>query len=117
MVQKVTIGDAVHKISSRRANIVMIIKNFVVKNIIFDCAYRTLISHQWLESFSKPVGVDYIYQNNTYYMKEREKTDIIAAFGIKSTDNSEFYYAKNQQEFEKVISIIDKSPKLIKWIG
>jgi len=94
-----------------------IIKNFVVKNNIFDCSYGTLIDHKWLESFSKSVGVDYIYQNNTYYMKEREHTDVIAAFGIKSTNYSEVYYAKNQQEFEKVISIIDKSPKLIKWVG
>jgi len=93
-----------------------IIKNYVVENNIFDCSKNNLIDHSWLEAFTKSVGKDYIYRGNTYYQKKRTESNRVANFGVKTNDNKQALRAENQKELEKAISIIDKSPKLVKWL-
>lgn len=94
-----------------------IIKNYVVENNIFDCSKNNLIDHSWLEAFTKSVGKDYIYRGNTYYQKKRTESNRVANFGVKTNDNKQALRAENQKELEKAISIIDKSPKLVKWLN
>ena len=82
------------------------LENFVITDNILDCADCYMI---YMRTPEEQKG--FSVHNNTYYQKKpsgsHEFTEIIKG---KAT------LSNNQQEFEKAISLFDKSPKTFKWI-
>jgi len=113
-----------------------IIDNFIIEDNIFDCAYTNIFFHVWRKKFSERVGKDYIIRNNSYYQRNRVGKDDLGfgngkngAFKFGEYDSSEekiavymldksvaAMYASNQEELEKAVSLVDESPKIVKWL-
>lgn len=87
-------------------------KDFVIKNNIFDYANGPIIASGWK---IKPEG--YIICDNTYYqaLVEPQGEDLgYAPFNSKSGEDK---YVSNDEEFVLAVSGVDNSPKKIEWIS
>lgn len=113
-----------------------IVTNFIVEDNIFDCAYTYMFFHVWRKNFTKRIGIDYVFRNNSYYQRNRVGKDNLGygngkngafKFGQYDTldNNLAVYmlpsdvvatYASNQLELENAVAAVDESPRLVKWL-
>ncbi len=88
-------------------------KNFVIKNNIFDSCNGSLSCWIW---YTPDVNKNrYLMSNNTYYQKKTENSGNI--FGYALDRESGTYYANDQKSFENAVALMEKNPKLVKWLG
>lgn len=81
------------------------LRNFVVKNNVFDCALGGLYKWWFSEEHT-----GYIMTDNEYYQKSTPK-GIGAVWG-----NNETVYVNNAEEFESCVRLLDKKPKIVEWL-
>lgn len=88
-------------------------KNFVFKNNIFDTALGTV--YCWVRYSENSQGNDCIVTDNTYYQRAGKK-DVGNIYGYAPNRQEGTYIATDQASFETAIGVMDKNPKLVKWL-
>jgi len=86
-----------------------VITDISIKNNIFDTAYYYLVN--WNLPSKNQAGIK--ISGNTYYANSNRRYahfDLVIFDGVRRN-------ASNQAELEETITIFDKSPKLVKWLG
>ena len=83
--------------------------DFVIADNIFDVSLGGMYSFPF---YSEPAG--HIMKNNTYYQISNPQNpyqpNVASRYG-------KYMYATNQSEFELAIASMEKSPRLVKWLG
>ena len=83
--------------------------DFVIADNIFDISLGGMYSFPF---YSEPAG--HIMKNNTYYqisnLQNPYQPNVASRYG-------KYMYATNQSEFELAIASMEKSPRLVKWLG
>ncbi len=87
-------------------------KNFVIKNNIFDTALGAFYS--W-KTYTDGGNSGHTIEQNTYIMRKNSE-GIAAVYGCGSDVPAITYSANDQKSLEKAVAVLDKNPKLVKWI-
>ena len=86
-------------------NVFINMKNFRITDNIIDCALGGMYSFPF---DTAPDPQKHIMMNNTYYQKATP-TNTLNRFG-------EYQYGSGQTDFENAVHLMEKSPKLVKWL-
>ena len=84
-------------------------RNFVIKNNIFDCALGGAYSYPFNDD-QAPTDDQHFMTGNTYY-QIATPNNVVNRYGKGETT------ATNQAEYEADIKRMEKNPKLIKWLS